>query len=40
MIGVERLGAVRTVVLAHPEKRNAINTGMLEGPDERVLDRA
>lgn len=30
MIRVERSGAIRTVVLARPEKRNALNSGMIE----------
>lgn len=47
MLRVERSGAIRTVVLARPEKRNALNTGMLESlmkifstapdQDERVV---
>ncbi len=47
MLRVERSGAVRTVVFARPEKRNALNTGMLESlmnvfsaapeQDERVV---
>lgn len=47
MIRVERSGSVRTVVLARPEKRNALTAAMLEdllaaftttpGPGERVV---